>query len=195
MYSSDLNKKDAPKKGRGRPKKDGGEESKFDTKGLQDFMTGGKKPKKDIGTVSKKHSLKEYFDEIDARVMNEAEQLTIAPAQQDTQVIKQGNKVLGTVNNPQLAASIKSAIGKGEMTLNPDNNQDMAEDAVEESGLQAYLGNKKYGKEGMDALRKAGREGASKEKMAKIRAKYDKMDEEALDQPATMEQEIGRAHV
>lgn len=53
----------------------------------------------------------------------------------------------------------------------------MNEDDVEESGLQAYLGNKKYGKEGMDALRKAGREGASKEKMAQIRAKHDKMDE------------------
>jgi hypothetical protein len=51
------------------------------------------------------------------------------------------------------------------------------EQEVEESGLQAYLGNKKYGKEGMDALRKAGRDGASKEKMAQIRAKYDKMDE------------------
>ena len=48
---------------------------------------------------------------------------------------------------------------------------------MEESGLQAYLGNKKYGKAGMDALRKAGREGASKEKMAQIRAKHDKMDE------------------
>ncbi len=50
---------------------------------------------------------------------------------------------------------------------------------LEESGLQAYLGNKKYGKDGMDALRKAGRDGASKEKMAKIRAKHDKMDEAA----------------
>jgi hypothetical protein len=49
---------------------------------------------------------------------------------------------------------------------------------VEESGLQAYLGNKKYGKEGMDALRKAGREHVGKEKMANIRAKYDKLDEE-----------------
>lgn len=53
----------------------------------------------------------------------------------------------------------------------------ISEEEVEESGLQAYLGNKKYGKEGMDALRKAGREGASKEKMAQIRAKYDKLDE------------------
>jgi len=49
--------------------------------------------------------------------------------------------------------------------------------AVDESGLQAYLGKKKYGEQGMRALQKAGREGASKEKMALLRAKHDKMDE------------------
>ena len=43
------------------------------------------------------------------------------------------------------------------------------DESLDESGLQAYLGNKKYGK--------AGREHAGKEKMAKIRAKYDKLDE------------------
>lgn len=48
---------------------------------------------------------------------------------------------------------------------------------VDESGLQAYLGKKKYGEQGMKALQKAGRDGASKEKMAKIRAQHDKMDE------------------
>lgn len=48
---------------------------------------------------------------------------------------------------------------------------------VEESGLQAYLGKKKYGEQGMKALQKAGRDGASKEKMAMIRARHDKMDE------------------
>jgi hypothetical protein len=53
----------------------------------------------------------------------------------------------------------------------------LEEESMEESGLQAYLGNKKYGKDGMDALRKAGREHAGKEKMANLRAKYDKMDE------------------
>lgn len=52
------------------------------------------------------------------------------------------------------------------------------EGEMEESGLQAYLGKKKYGKEGMQALQQAGREGASKEKMAKIRARHDKMDED-----------------
>lgn len=51
------------------------------------------------------------------------------------------------------------------------------ESKMEESGLQAYLGKKKYGEQGMKALQKAGRDGASKEKMAMIRAKHDKMDE------------------
>ena len=55
------------------------------------------------------------------------------------------------------------------------------ESEMEESGLQAYLGKKKYGSAGMKALQQAGREGASKEKMAKIRAKHDKMDESKPD--------------
>ena len=74
----------------------------------------------------------------------------------------------------------------------------MPEDAVEESGLQAYLGKKKYGKDGMAALQQAGREGASKEKMAKIRAKHDQMDEaSALSEKAVSQQQqkfMGMAH-
>ena len=57
----------------------------------------------------------------------------------------------------------------------------LPEGEVEESGLQAYLGKKKYGEKGIKALQQAGREGASKEKMASLRAKHDKMDE-AVDQ-------------
>ena len=53
----------------------------------------------------------------------------------------------------------------------------VTESEVEESGLQAYLGKKKYGEQGMKALQKAGRDGASKGKMAMIRARHDKMDE------------------
>lgn len=49
--------------------------------------------------------------------------------------------------------------------------------SVDESGLQAYLGKKKYGEQGMKALQQAGRDGASKEKMALLRARHDKMDE------------------
>ena len=48
----------------------------------------------------------------------------------------------------------------------------LEEEEVDESALQASFGIKKYGKKGMDALRKAGREHASKKKMQNIRAKF-----------------------
>jgi hypothetical protein len=41
--------------------------------------------------------------------------------------------------------------------------------AVDESALQAHIGNKKYGKDGMDELRKAGREGGGEEAKGKIK--------------------------
>ena len=167
-------KKEAPKRGRGRPTKgdkdEHGHDAKFDTSGLQGML--GKKPKGEVGKKSVKHSLKEYIEEVESKQqLDEADQVTIAPAQQNTQVIKQGNRVLGSVTNPQLASQIKNAIGQGQMSLNP-NDQEMAEGSVEESGLQAYLGNKKYGKDGMNALRRAGQNNASEKKMQNIRAKY-----------------------
>ena len=108
----------------------------------KDDGTGDEEPK------AKKKGLKEYFDSLD-KALNEAEQIQIKPASQmpkqpgqtsmgqkpampgqpqqvagqpaqNTQVIAQGNKTLGTVNNPQLAQQIKQSIGKGEMTLMPD---------------------------------------------------------------------------
>jgi hypothetical protein len=148
-------KADAPKKGRGRPKKDAdssGEVKKYD------FSAFGVKHGKDIKLPAHdkkkttKHSIKEYFDQIDAsrEKMYEAEQIQIKPAAQmpkkpgqtsmpgqqqqvagqpaqNTQVIAQGNKTLGTVNNPQLANQIKQSIGKGEMTLMPDGQMDEAD--------------------------------------------------------------------
>jgi len=54
----------------------------------------------------------------------------------------------------------------------------LPKEGMDESALQAYLGDKKYGKDGMDALRKAGREHAGKEKMQKIRAKFSNKEEE-----------------
>jgi hypothetical protein len=53
--------KEAPKKGRGRPKKDGGEGAKFDSSALSAAF-GSKKPSGKVGTVSAKHSLKEYIE-------------------------------------------------------------------------------------------------------------------------------------
>jgi hypothetical protein len=280
-------KKPEEKKGRGRPKKDS-DDKKYDTDAVGKAFGVGKPPKKPVGKPSKKHTLKDWIEHVETnQQLNEAEQLTIQPAQSNTQLIKQGNKTLGTVTNPQLAQQIKQSIGRGEMTLTGDKlgqemaeaqldelspdtltryadkakgqrgwafgraqagkeghgsadpqgkfdrlwnkradgynqavakgardldksgqksswnwskdewpaalNRNVEEDAVEESGLQAYLGNKKYGKAGMDALRKAGREGASKEKMAQIRAKYDKMDEGIMDTVKGYAKKAGRA--
>lgn len=52
------------------------------------------------------------------------------------------------------------------------------EEEVEESALQAWLGREKYGKEGMEELQRLGREHASKEKVAKAKAKFAKEDVE-----------------
>jgi hypothetical protein len=52
-----------------------------------------------------------------------------------------------------------------------------AGEEIDESALQAYLGDKKYGKDGMDALRDAGRDDASEKTMQNIRAKYSKKEE------------------
>lgn len=58
------------------------------------------------------------------------------------------------------------------------------EQNTDESALQAHIGKKKYGKDGMAALQQAGREGASKAKMDRIRAQHDKLDEEDLEEKA-----------
>jgi hypothetical protein len=89
--------------------------------------------------------------------------------------------------------SVLEGVGKVERQL----TEKFAGFDVSESGLQAYLGKKKYGEQGMKALQKAGRNGASKEKMAMIRAKHDKMDEAVgqegpADLLAAVEQEIAR---
>lgn len=85
----------------------------------------------------------------------------------------------GSAENPEaVAASIgRKKYGKEKFQKAAAAGKKLGEGEVEESGLQAYLGKKKYGEQGMKALQKAGREGASKEKMAQIRARHDKMDE------------------
>jgi len=64
---------------------------------------------------------------------------------------------------------------------------------VDESALQAYIGDKKYGKAGMDALRKAGRDGASKDKMSQIRNRYNKMDEADMEEGNEFSGELVKA--
>jgi hypothetical protein len=86
-----------------------------------------------------------------------------------------------------------TALGKASKKMGHDHYMDVPDDKLEalkamvkrfrageeidESALQAYLGDKKYGKDGMDALRKAGQEDASEKTMQNIRAKYSSKEE------------------
>lgn len=78
----------------------------------------------------------------------------IAPG--DDELISQLRKSAG-INTPHNKPSMAKS--------NDDKN-------VEESALQAYIGDKKYGKDGMDALRKAGRDGADEEEKGRIKDKF-----------------------
>ena len=59
----------------------------------------------------------------------------------------------------------------------------VSEEEVEESGLQYYTGKKKYGKDGMTALAKAGREGASQEELGRLKDKYIKKEDAVNEEP------------
>ena len=137
-------------------------------------------------TKAKKKGLKEYFDSLD-KALNEAEQIQIKPASQmpkqpgqtsmgqkpavpgqpqqgagqpapNTQVIQQGNKTLGTVSNPQLANQIKQSIGKGEMTLMPDqqvNELDAGTVArYQDKAFDKYMGGDEKRAQGLDRASK-----------------------------------------
>jgi hypothetical protein len=68
-------KKDAPKRGRGRPTKgdkdEHGNDTKFDTSGLQGMLGG--KPKGEVGKKSVKHSLKDWMEVVSDNMINEGE--------------------------------------------------------------------------------------------------------------------------
>jgi hypothetical protein len=130
----------------------------------------------DPDTKAKKKGLKEYFDALDRAIMNEAEQIQIKPlsqmpkqpgqqmagqkptmpgqqqttgqSQQNTQVIQQGNRTLGTVKNPALAAQIKKELEGGGMTLMPEGEMD--------EGRLDELGNTDGGRKALRAVQKRG---------------------------------------
>jgi len=69
-----------------------------------------------------------------------------------------------------------------EESIKSNNPIGIPEEDIDESALQAYLGDKKYGKDGMDALRKAGQEHASEKKMQNIRAKFSNKEKEVAEE-------------
>lgn len=69
--------------------------------------------------------------------------------------------------------------GYDEGVAQPNHYDESVEDVTEGEGTmsRAAKGNEKYGKDGMKALAKAGREGAGEEKLDAIRSKYDNYNE------------------
>ena len=78
----------------------------------------------------------------------ENEQVTIAPADTKTQVIKAGNKTIGTVSNPTVANQLKTAIQKGEVNLAQDLKETAPKDQEQwvKDNKEKFI--KQYGKKG-----------------------------------------------
>jgi hypothetical protein len=212
----------AEKRGRGRPKKAGGDAQVKAGYGgaaeLQKYIVGSvPKKSKELEKLGKtkhklsdkeptekkkvKESLKDWIAELDQ--LMEAEQLTIEPAKAATQVIKQGTKVLGQVANPQLANTIKQAIGKGEMSL---AGGDLDEASTGDYSAKAARAGKDIGKPGKQfssIAKSAAERYGSKERGEKVAgavlAKLRKTNEadmppnDALASPLTLESKQGVA--
>ena len=109
------------KKGRGRPKKDAdetGEVKKYDTKSLGDVFGGGKKPKKEVGKVSKKNTLKDWFERLDKAIVNEA---GLTPSQTMVPGMQAGGNtaqptIIDVKNNPALKAALDKAAQQKQIT-------------------------------------------------------------------------------
>jgi hypothetical protein len=89
-----------------------------------------------------------------------------------------GAEEIGTSDVSAMVNQVMKSLGMREDAV--------SEEEVEESGLQYYTGKKKYGKDGMAALAKAGREGASQEELGAIKDKYMKK-EDAVSEEETDE--------
>jgi hypothetical protein len=107
---------------------------------------------------------------------------------------KVGGKILDTLGHEddvlkdlQKKAGIPAHAQHGKPNMAQSNEKE-----VDESALQAYLGDKKYGKDGMDALRKAGQDHAGEKKMQNIRAKYSSK-EEPVSEDQMDEVDMGQA--
>jgi hypothetical protein len=218
-------KKDAPKRGRGRPTKgdkdEHGNDTKFDTSGLQGMLGG--KPKGEVGKKSVKHSLKDWMEVVSDNIINEAEEqvdegfnfssaakaagktphrphpkelemdATVRSmqiqnradaaektlAQRAAEPKNIGQKIARDIGDPlkQLAkGDVKGALFDPPSSLTKDVKEG------EQRMSRAAKGHEKYGKKGMQALAKAGRDGASKKKLDTIRNKYDKYNNKKVDE-------------
>ena len=134
----DDKKEPAAKRGRGRPKKgadsDTGKVAKYDNaKNLQSFMIGNvPKKSKDLEKLpKKKHSLKEWVQEIEEKYVAEAapgQQLTVKPMPGAAQLVDPAtNKVMAT-GDAAAVKNIQGAVATGKVQMRGAGAQEMAEE-------------------------------------------------------------------
>ena len=123
MSLGKLGAQNEPKRGKGRPVNPD-KAKEYDSTALNKAMGIGKAPKP-TGKPSVKHSLKEYFDQMDQSLV-EADAYTTAPMPGAVAVKDASGKVVATAKNPQAAAAFE----KGDITLGGDE-QGMAEGSGE----------------------------------------------------------------
>jgi hypothetical protein len=112
-------KKDEPKKGRGRPKKGAGtsgEDKTYDSSALSAALGAGKKPSKEVGKRSVKHSLKEYIDEAEL-ALNEDADLGVKPLPGASEITMNNQPTGITAKDPQSATKIKDLMATGDISL------------------------------------------------------------------------------
>jgi 6-pyruvoyl-tetrahydropterin synthase len=98
------------------------------------------------------------------------------------------DKVIDAISNVAYSHEGAQELGTSDISIMVNQVMQqlgMREGAMAESGLQYYTGKKKYGKDGMSALAKAGREGASQEELGKIKDKYMKKEDAVSEGPMT----------
>jgi len=158
------------------------------------------------GYVSRQEQLSEAMANVTGRVMERIETIkdTINKLQrsayydsfvesfeeQEEQVIPEdiANSLIDRLTIRTFNEELKSVfpyiykfVDESELPVVGVNPDDLLGEENEKQMSRAAKGNEKYGKDGMKALAKAGRDGASEEELDAIRDKHDKYDESILD--------------
>jgi len=207
----DDKKEPAAKRGRGRPKKgadsDTGKVAKYDNaKNLQSFMIGNvPKKSKDLEKLpKKKHSLKEWVQEIEEKYVAEAapgQQLTVKPMPGAAQLVDPAtNKVMAT-GDAAAVKNIQGAVATGKVQMRGAGAQDMAEGDEDYSAKKARAGKDigKPGKQFAKIAKSAAEKYGSKEKgqkvagavLAKLRKGVNEVEQPTIDNMTAMGAGLG----
>jgi hypothetical protein len=133
----DDKKEPAAKRGRGRPKKgadsETGQVAKYDNaKNLQSFMVGNLPKGKLPGKPGKKHTLKDWVEQIEAKYVAEAapgQQLTVKPMPGAAQLVDPAsNKVMAT-GDAAAVKNIQGAVAQGKVQMR--GSEEMTEEGGE----------------------------------------------------------------